>query len=643
MQVAPPSPPEDIPQAKDLHAIVRALDLIVQRVHRRTLWARGLRTTAHVLPWSLLPLGFVVMTIRIGWMAGWILIPLLAGGLLALILRGVRSARELSPLHAALLIDRHLGGDGRFASAYEFSRGNVGSGYQQLAVREAKDLLPRLEGPVVELVLPREILWAGGLAVALTAVAFVPSASSRPERQQPAASAPLARSSTLSVDDAELLKRGSEALKTQLKSEQGRQLVAEYNELLLRLRDGTLSQSEGFRMAADLAAKAEAQGKQAEELAQGLVRRGELLLDKRVTSATGKALSERRFVDAKEALEKLAERLSKGSAGLSASELEDLRGSLEQLRKEQEQEAQRDAQEHEATERTRAELERRQAELESKRAQGQASPRELAELAQTERELKRLHREKRQQAGSAQEQLSELDRKLAEALRALQREREKSAEFLEQAARQVGEQAGRRLTDQEKQALLEQLEALKERLREQNQDGGREQRMRDFQRRARGQPPQPGAGEAGQPEPGQAEQVQVTFGPNGTRIPSDDSTQAASSAEDGQETRASGSEAGHAHDPSTLEGAPNRLGNEGYVDQAAAGQDSGAGPSASETIVTAAERGFVSGNYQKLYQQYETVAEEVMDRDRVPSGRRTHVRRYFELIRPRRSTPTNTP
>jgi len=32
---------------------------------------------------------------------------------------------------------------------------------------------------------------------------------------------------------------------------------------------------------------------------------------------------------------------------------------------------------------------------------------------------------------------------------------------------------------------------------------------------------------------------------------------------------------------------------------------------------------------------YETVAEEHLDRDRIPDGHRFYVRRYFELIRPR--------
>jgi hypothetical protein len=66
-----------------------------------------------------------------------------------------------------------------------------------------------------------------------------------------------------------------------------------------------------------------------------------------------------------------------------------------------------------------------------------------------------------------------------------------------------------------------------------------------------------------------------------------------------------------------------------------AGQDTGQGASRSEVIEGAAERGFSSRGYTKVYREYETVAEEALGKDEIPGGYRFYVRRYFELIRPR--------
>ena len=39
--------------------------------------------------------------------------------------------------------------------------------------------------------------------------------------------------------------------------------------------------------------------------------------------------------------------------------------------------------------------------------------------------------------------------------------------------------------------------------------------------------------------------------------------------------------------------------------------------------------------YSRIYADYKNVAEEVIERESVPPGYRSHVRRYFQLIRPR--------
>ena len=65
------------------------------------------------------------------------------------------------------------------------------------------------------------------------------------------------------------------------------------------------------------------------------------------------------------------------------------------------------------------------------------------------------------------------------------------------------------------------------------------------------------------------------------------------------------------------------------------------GPTRSEVILSAADRGFVGRGYQDVYTQYEDHAEEVLERDEVPPGYRFYVRRYFQLIRPREGAPSS--
>jgi len=61
----------------------------------------------------------------------------------------------------------------------------------------------------------------------------------------------------------------------------------------------------------------------------------------------------------------------------------------------------------------------------------------------------------------------------------------------------------------------------------------------------------------------------------------------------------------------------------------------GAGPSRSQTILGASEKGFSSRDYHKVYDDYHAVVEEVMSQQNVPPGYRYYVKRYFQLIRPR--------
>ena len=63
--------------------------------------------------------------------------------------------------------------------------------------------------------------------------------------------------------------------------------------------------------------------------------------------------------------------------------------------------------------------------------------------------------------------------------------------------------------------------------------------------------------------------------------------------------------------------------------------DAQSGPTNSEVILSAAEKGFRGQGYKKVFTQYHTVAEAQIGKDDIPDGYRFYVRRYFQLIRPR--------
>jgi hypothetical protein len=97
---------------------------------------------------------------------------------------------------------------------------------------------------------------------------------------------------------------------------------------------------------------------------------------------------------------------------------------------------------------------------------------------------------------------------------------------------------------------------------------------------------------------------------------------------------------GEGHDPHMQGKATNP--KMGTQDTEVQGSDSAQGGTRSQVIQGAAERGFASRRYQKVYTEYHQVAEESLAKDDIPGGYRFYVKRYFQLIRPR-ETPTPTP
>ena len=60
----------------------------------------------------------------------------------------------------------------------------------------------------------------------------------------------------------------------------------------------------------------------------------------------------------------------------------------------------------------------------------------------------------------------------------------------------------------------------------------------------------------------------------------------------------------------------------------------GKGPSTRETILTAAQKGFASRSYENVFTKYKTIVEESIKAEKVPSGYKYYVKRYFQKIKP---------
>ncbi|MDW8363369.1 MAG: hypothetical protein RMK74_13285 [Myxococcales bacterium] len=320
-----------------------------------------------------------------------------------------------------------------------------------------------------------------------------------------------------------------------------------------------------------------------------------------------------------------------------------------------------------------AENERRLLQREASRAEADPEPDLLRERM---RELERLRRDV--------EQREELRRRLER----LRRELERSAEGLDSpdaasraldAAAEAFESLHREgLTDAQREALRRLLEQLRESMRRGGADGGaegqqgRHGRMRRFELRAGGSGEQgvpialpgqagtqgstgrssgqggssatgqqgeagggaergPGSGSAQPTEEGQPVLVPDARGDSLLVIPGLERPGRGNGSE--PQRAGSGSEPGTEHDPTMLDD-PTRLGARHQASHVA-GLPVGQGPTRRQVIFGAAQGGFATRSYERVYEEYAGHAEEVLERDQVPPGYRFYVRRYFELVRPR--------
>ncbi|MEO6602548.1 MAG: hypothetical protein ABIQ16_21880 [Polyangiaceae bacterium] len=446
----------------------------------------------------------------------------------------------------------------------------------------------------------------------------------------------------MSADDIELFRDVAKELQAKTDDPNALVAVRRFNQLVEDLAEHRLDRHEVFQrmgdLERDLKDNVDLDQDARDEGLKGLARE---LEKSGLTKPAANALEEKRLADAEKALRELAEKLKKKEGRPSAAELEKLRQALEKASRSNEERAKN------INQRRRELEEEKKSLLKKKNDKGDAgaTPEEDKKLADNERRLERLERE-RNRAERSQKQMSELDKQLAQAARDLMRDAGQSAQDLEQGAQDINRMAKQETSDEQKKELLRKLQEMRELMRQQGK-GGKDQmqRLQKFGQRARGES---GAGQ-GQPGDGQGDGQQggkkdgplrLGSGPGSVpiEIPVPQQSGSGSGKGDpgdkpGGSDPGAGPSYGNGHD-AKLQGAATDLKGK-TTDVTAAGADTGQGAASSQVIYGAAERGFVGRGYKQVFTDYQTVAEQALSQDEIPSGYRFYVRRYFQLIRPR--------
>lgn len=100
----------------------------------------------------------------------------------------------------------------------------------------------------------------------------------------------------------------------------------------------------------------------------------------------------------------------------------------------------------------------------------------------------------------------------------------------------------------------------------------------------------------------------------------------------GQQPGESGSQAGTT--PGQNDGQGKKIALQAARTEKLKGQQ-GSGPDVKQTFLDAARKGFARQGWKEVYAEYSQVAEDMLDKEGLPAGRKALVRRYFEKIRPR--------
>jgi hypothetical protein len=613
-------------------------------------FSAALDAAVSTLAVGLLPLAVVLVLSKIsaGFSTRHVVDVALAAGLAATGAGIYAAARRLPRFAGARSLDAYHRLSDRLASAISFAelRPEERTRLMDLAIDDAcahaGELSPRRAVPLRR---PRDLGVLSGLcAGVMLLIALRPTVLSRPLQ------AKTIDPVVLSPDDIDLFRSAGQELAEKDKSPDVLAELKAYNQLVEDIAHQRVDRTEAFRRMAEIQERlSEANALDPKSLEQELKVRATELKNSPLSKPLAEALENQDFAKAEQKMRELAQRLRDKPDSVAQADLERLRDAMKKAAEGQQERLA-------ALERTREEM--RQDLLQKKaQADGGGSENEQSLLKRQERQLERLDRDKDEKKSEQSRQLDKLDRDIAQAAEDLMREMGMSANDLDQGAEDINRMGQQKMSQQEREELRQKLEELREQLRQSGQ-GGRERmaRIQRFMQQARGkgrgspskncdpgdpscqqEPGQQGEGQQSGEEQGQGQgqgsgemlQLGMSSGENGSGQQGSAPPVAA-----GDPNQGSGEGQGQGQGEGKGPGGKKGKGMS-TIDVQAAGLDTGKGASRSEVILGASEKGFRGGAYKKVYTEYRTSAEEQLHKDKIPPGGSDHIRRYFDLIRPR--------
>jgi hypothetical protein len=428
-----------------------------------------------------------------------------------------------------------------------------------------------------------------------------------------------------------LRKAGSELGEAKLSSELGRALVKE---------DLDKAQQELKQLAAAARARAPGDQPQREALAQALERAAQAL---RAEKPSQPPRSDEKSPDSPK-----DQWQDKTRAEAETHRIQELKDEERRLKKQQ--------QEHPGDEEIERRLKKTQRELEQLEREKQEREETRRELEQLERDMQQAAEELRKQVEKMSPEQRKAFEKMVDDLKRMQQQMQKMQQGGPGQQGQQGQGQGRQQLRKQTTIALGSIKQVLRRIARsdgqgqqgqgqqgqgqgqqgpgQGQQGqGQGQAMKDFMNRAKGQGSDSDVlveGEGG----GQDGQKVMLLGEGSdpVLIPGLGAGSPGGN-EGGQQGLGQGGERpGSEHDPNHL-GAPTQLDSRRRLTKVSGKQ--GAGPTRSETILGAAQRGFAAQPYRQVYRDYSAVSEQAMSQQRVPPGYRFYVKRYFQMIKPR--------
>jgi hypothetical protein len=336
------------------------------------------------------------------------------------------------------------------------------------------------------------------------------------------------------------------------------------------------------------------------------------LKKEQLTKKLGEALEAGDMETAEKELEKLADQLDKNE--LTPEQQKKLAEAFEKAAKKHDEKQAKEQQDlQKQIDKKREEIRK----LEKKVAENPKNEEQKRKLEREKKDLEKLERNKQEKQEQAQKrQLERLNRNMKKSAESLRNKNQKeAAQKMRETAQDTRKVQDEMRKIQNQQKVQSQLTDLKDAIRrakpnkgKQGQAGMRSQRIKEWERRAGGQPGDSQQWKPGQGKPGQGKNGQGND-PNGPP----------------------GKQYGDQHDPNLM-GDPTKLSGNKH------GEDltglKGPGPSKKHTILTAAQKGFASQGYKQVYAEYKKIVEEVMSAEKVPQGYKYYVKRYFQRIKP---------